>query len=246
MHEVLCWDKGPQNTTKTGCKIGWIKGLQVLDSWSIRLRFTKCKKVVMRHFSTMPSMWEKAQYMPLLQQVPHKQNVWQLHCVSKKYCLVCNGWRRLDYKLKKMMVLWIDNKGRVYFFNSWIINGQTRSIAVRLTFVRELKEQGVIAVKWFPTDSNYTDFITKNVEGNSFNKQSEVYCCPTDGWKIHNEFVQLDAFRDIWLLVEEVQAWGVLGIQVHPACNPSCWLQQLLSLWGTWNVWDSPKTGCYS
>ena len=113
-------------------------------------------------------------------------SVTEAECVAATSCIqeMLFGMRWLEaigLQVEKPMTLWMDNKGGVDLFNSWSINGRTRSIAVRLAFVRELKEQGVIAVKWFPTDQNYTDFFTKNVDGNSFNEQAKVYCGPTDG-----------------------------------------------------------------
>ena len=92
----------------------------------------------------------------------------------------------LGLKVEKPMTLWMDNKGSVDLFNSWSINRRTRA------FVRFfLKEQGMIVVKWFQMDSNYTDFFTKNIDGNSFAKQTEVYCGQT-----MNQFTEV-TFVDI-------------------------------------------------
>ena len=43
------------------------------------------------------------------------------------------------------------------------------------------EKQSVIAIKWFPTNSNYTVFFTKNVDENSFDKWAKIYCGPKDG-----------------------------------------------------------------
>jgi hypothetical protein len=48
--------------------------------------------------------------------------------------------------LKKPMHLFEDNGGAVDLFNSWIVTGNTRYVATRLAFMRELKEQGTLKV----------------------------------------------------------------------------------------------------
>ena len=148
--------------------------------------FAKCKKT-RRSVSGYAAFLNNAPYVrKSTMQAFVTTSVTEAECVAATSCIqeMLFGMRWLEaigLQVEKPMTLWMDNKGGVDLFNSWSINGRTRSIAVRLAFVRELKEQGVIAVKWFPTDQNYTDFFTKNVDGNSFNEQAKVYCGPTDG-----------------------------------------------------------------
>jgi hypothetical protein len=44
------------------------------------------------------------------------------------------------------MVLKVDNRGVVDLVNNWSVTGRTRHIAVRINFLRELKEEGLIRV----------------------------------------------------------------------------------------------------
>ena len=46
------------------------------------------------------------------------------------------------------MILYIDNKGAVDLANNWSCGGRTRH--VKLNFLRELKEAGIIKTVWFP------------------------------------------------------------------------------------------------
>ena len=46
------------------------------------------------------------------------------------------------------MILEIDNRGAVDLANNWSVGGRTRHVDVRQNFLRELKEQGIIIVKW--------------------------------------------------------------------------------------------------
>ena len=74
------------------------------------------------------------------------------------------------------MILWMDNKGGVDFLNGWSIAGQMRPIAIRLAFLRELKEEGVLEIRWIKGGDNSSDLFTKNVDGMTFEKHELEYC----------------------------------------------------------------------
>jgi hypothetical protein len=63
------------------------------------------------------------------------------------------------------MVLEIDNQAAVHLANNWSVGGRTRHIDVRQCFLRELKEAGVLMVKWIPGSLNEADIFTKNLSG---------------------------------------------------------------------------------
>eukprot|EP00957_Ditylum_brightwellii_P009335 706359-Ditylum_brightwellii.AAC.1 len=46
------------------------------------------------------------------------------------------------------MTLYIDNKGAADFSNNWSIGGRTRHVEVKQYFLRELKETGIVEIKW--------------------------------------------------------------------------------------------------
>ena len=81
----------------------------------------------------------------------------------------------LGLKVKKPMVLELDNKGGQDIINSWSTSGRTRHIMIRHNFLRELKEEGTLVVKWIPTDENSSDLFTKNLGGTKFNKFTKTY-----------------------------------------------------------------------
>ena len=47
---------------------------------------------------------------------------------------------------------------------------------VKLYFLREMKEQGLIKVIWIPTKDNSADMFTKNLAGPIFHKHLVAYC----------------------------------------------------------------------
>ena len=81
----------------------------------------------------------------------------------------------LGLKVKKPMVLEIDNKGGKDIVDSWSTSGRTRHIAIKHNFLRELKEEGVLTVNWIETDSNTSDLFTKNLGLRKFLKFTKAY-----------------------------------------------------------------------
>jgi hypothetical protein len=81
----------------------------------------------------------------------------------------------IGLKVQLPMVLEVDNKGVVDLANNWSVGGRTRHISVRVNFIRELKEQGLLCVVWIPMDENSADLFTKNLPGPLFEKHANVF-----------------------------------------------------------------------
>ena len=64
----------------------------------------------------------------------------------------------------------IDNKGAVDFANNWTISRCIRHVDVRLHFLRELKELGIIETEWIANAKMASDVFTKSVSGPDFKK----------------------------------------------------------------------------
>jgi hypothetical protein len=82
----------------------------------------------------------------------------------------------MGLKVKKPMTLEIDNEGTVDISHNWSASGRSRHDSVRQSFLRELKEDDIINVKWTPTDENSSDLFTKNLAGPKFEKHAAVHC----------------------------------------------------------------------
>mmetsp|Transcript_22545 Transcript_22545/g.50372 ORF Transcript_22545/g.50372 Transcript_22545/m.50372 type:complete len:111 (-) Transcript_22545:80-412(-) len=54
----------------------------------------------------------------------------------------------LGLEVELLMILEIDNKGAVDICNSWTVGGRTIHVEIKMTFLRELKEQGLVKVVW--------------------------------------------------------------------------------------------------
>ena len=81
----------------------------------------------------------------------------------------------LGLRVELPMILQVDNKGAVDLANSWTSAGRTRHVATRINFLRELKEQGLINVKWLSSEYMSSDIFTKNTNGQDFRKHIKRY-----------------------------------------------------------------------
>jgi hypothetical protein len=82
----------------------------------------------------------------------------------------------MGLKVKKPMILEIDNKGAGDLMHNWSVGGWTRHVEVRQYFLHDLKEENVIIAKWILGDSNSSDLFTKNLPGPLFKKLLVTYC----------------------------------------------------------------------
>jgi hypothetical protein len=73
------------------------------------------------------------------------------------------------------MELRVDNSGAKDFFNNWSVGGRMRHIHVRQLYLRDLKEDGLVRVKWIPTEENSVDVFTKNLFGPLYKKHISTY-----------------------------------------------------------------------
>ena len=81
----------------------------------------------------------------------------------------------IGFEVELSMILEVDNQGCVDLANNWTVGGPTRHIDVCQNWVRELKEKGILIVKWIPGSKNDANMHTQNLRGLDFEKYAEVY-----------------------------------------------------------------------
>jgi hypothetical protein len=86
----------------------------------------------------------------------------------------------IGLKIKKPMKIQIDSKGAVDYANNWSASGRMRHSCIKLSFVRELKEQGLLDIGWCKSEDMPADLFTKNLGGRQFMKHVEVFCGEDD------------------------------------------------------------------
>ena len=79
-------------------------------------------------------------------------------------------------KAKLPITIEFENQGSVDSEKNWSVGGRTSHVEIRQYFLRELKEQGLLLVKWCPGETNESDLFTKNLGGSSFERRTRVFC----------------------------------------------------------------------
>ena len=80
----------------------------------------------------------------------------------------------IGLQIELPMILSVDNRDVVDLVNNWSVTGWTHHITVQ-TFFTELKEQGIIKVKWIATGENSADLFTKDLQGPLFERHANAY-----------------------------------------------------------------------
>jgi hypothetical protein len=86
----------------------------------------------------------------------------------------------IGLRVKKPMKLSIDNKGAVDYANNWSTGGRMRHSVIKLGFLRELKEAGIIIVDWCRSEDMPADLFTKNLPAPLFKRHTKVFCGDDD------------------------------------------------------------------
>jgi hypothetical protein len=69
----------------------------------------------------------------------------------------------------------MDNKGAVDLFNGWPVCVNTKHISTRIRFFRELREAGILSIRWSSGAENAVDLFTKNLDRETFEKLEECW-----------------------------------------------------------------------
>ena len=56
------------------------------------------------------------------------------------------------------------------------VGGRAQHVDAHYYFLHELKEEGILEVRWIYGDDNCCDLYTKNLTGPSFDKHASVFC----------------------------------------------------------------------
>jgi hypothetical protein len=90
--------------------------------------------------------------------------------VAQDMLYLLRTMQALDLKVELPMALEIDNKGAVYLANNMSVGGRTRHVDVKSHFLRELKDKGLIVVRYISGDDNDADIFTKNTSVKVFER----------------------------------------------------------------------------
>ena len=106
--------------------------------------------------------------------VTETETVATVTCVQDMM-FVKNIIESMKLEVELPMRLEIDNQGDVDLVHNFLVGGRTKHVEIRLLWMRELKEKGVLDIQWISGDNNEMDIQTKNTSGPVFNKHSKAY-----------------------------------------------------------------------
>jgi hypothetical protein len=69
----------------------------------------------------------------------------------------------------------VDNIGAIFMTENTTSSSRTRHMDMRYRFIEQLQSDGLIKVKFVPTNNNIADVATKNVSGDTLEAHVEKY-----------------------------------------------------------------------
>ena len=88
----------------------------------------------------------------------------------------------MEINVELPMSIECDSKGAVDLANGWSVGGNSKHIDIRLHFLRELKENGIVRIEWVSTDEMISDMHTKNLTAPAFEKHAKKHCGDDEYW----------------------------------------------------------------
>ena len=84
--------------------------------------------------------------------------------------------KSIKMKVKLPMIVECNNKGDVNLVNGWSVSVHIKHINIRLIFLQDLKEAGIICVKWVLKENTVADLHKKNLNTSAFKKHARKHC----------------------------------------------------------------------
>ena len=129
----------------------------------------------------------KSKMMPIVALSVTEAELFAATCCAQDMLFEMRVLESIGLKVKKPMILYVDNKGAKDLCDNWSIGGRTRHIQVKQMFLRELKESGVIDTDWIPGDQMRSDIFTKNLQGPLFERHGSDYVGNDEYMKKRND-----------------------------------------------------------
>jgi len=88
-------------------------------------------------------------------------------------------------KVELFIILEVDNKGAIDLISNYSVGGMTWQIETRQYYLRELKEQGIMSVKWKAGTENSSYLFTKNLARKGFKSMQGLWKIDSLHWCCH-------------------------------------------------------------
>jgi hypothetical protein len=117
----------------------------------------------------------KSKMMPIVALSVTEAELFAATCCAQDMLFEMRILESMGLKVKKPMILKVDNKGAKDLCDNWSVGGRTRHVEVKQLFLRELKEAGLIDTNWIPGEDMTSDIFTKNLQGPLFDKHGAKF-----------------------------------------------------------------------
>ena len=117
----------------------------------------------------------RSKLMPIIALSVTEAELFSATCCAQDMLFVMRILNCLGLKVKLPMRLEIDNKGAKDITHNWTVGGRLRHVEVKMFFLRELKEAGLIECFWKKGDDMTSDVFTKNLAGPLYEKHISAF-----------------------------------------------------------------------
>lgn len=113
--------------------------------------------------------------MPVVALSSMEAELYSIVLTAMDMVFVYHIMRSMGLAVELPMILYADNQGAIGFANNWSVGGRTRHINTKQTYIRELKENGLIKLKHRKGTELIVDNGTKNTQPSAFNQQANQF-----------------------------------------------------------------------
>ena len=92
----------------------------------------------------------------------------------------------LGIKVKLPIMVYVDNIGAIYLAKNGVVSERTKHIDIRAKYLTSYIEDNIVKVVFVKSEDNLSDCLTKNVNGEIYDKQKDGYVAERDYLNVGN------------------------------------------------------------
>lgn len=92
---------------------------------------------------------------------------------TKELMFVKNLLETMGIKIKKPMIVKMDNTGAIFLANNYISGPRTKHIDIRVHYVRGYIQEGILKIEFVKSENNDADTLTKNTTEEIFMRHTK-------------------------------------------------------------------------
>ena len=96
----------------------------------------------------------------------------------KEIIFVLQLLEAMKIKVELPVIVRVDNIGAIFMGTNVTTTSRTKHVDIRTKYVREYQENGVVKIIFVKSEDNTSDIMTKNIQGNLFDKHASQLVMP--------------------------------------------------------------------